>query len=86
LDQTYLPKAAHISRPNRDAICRESGSHKVADSAWKTAYSTARVAISIAKESSDMFLLLKAVVGALSILIENYDVSPILVLTTKLSC
>ena len=33
------------------------------------------MAVEIAKESSDMFLPLKAVVGALSVLIKNYDVS-----------
>ena len=33
------------------------------------------MAVEIAKESSDMFLPLKAVVGALSVLIQNYDVS-----------
>ena len=33
------------------------------------------MAIEITKESSDMFLPLKAVVGALSVLIRNYDVS-----------
>jgi len=33
--------------------------------------------VDVAKESSDMFLPLKAVVGALSVLIKNYDVSPI---------
>ena len=45
------------------------------DTGWQTAYGAARVAIEIAKESSDMFLPLKAVVGAVSILIKNYDVS-----------
>ena len=45
------------------------------DSGWQTAYGAARMAVTIAKESSDMFLPLKAVVGALSVLIENYDVS-----------
>ena len=44
-------------------------------SCWKTAYGAARMAVGIAKESSDMFLPLKAVIGALSVLIENYDVS-----------
>jgi len=44
------------------------------DTAWRTAYSTARMAVEIAKESSDMFLPLKAVVGAMSVLIRNYDV------------
>ena len=33
------------------------------------------MAVEIANESSDMFLPLKAVVGALSVLIKNYDVS-----------
>jgi len=35
--------------------------------------------IGFAKESSDMFLPLKAVVGALSVFITNYDVGSILV-------
>jgi hypothetical protein len=55
------------------------------DSAWQTAYSTARMVIGIAKESSDMFLPLKTVVGALSVLIKNYDVSSIPA-TTELFC
>jgi len=40
--------------------------------------------IGFAKESSDMFLPLKAVVGALSVLIMNYDVSPVLVIRTNI--
>jgi hypothetical protein len=44
------------------------------DAGWQTAYNAARMAVEIAKESSDMFLPLKAVVGALSVLITNYDV------------
>ena len=43
-------------------------------SVWKAAYQTARMAVEIANASSDMFLPLKAVVGALSVLIKNYDV------------
>ena len=39
------------------------------------AYGAARMAVEMAKESSDMFLPLKAVVGAMSVLIKNYDVS-----------
>lgn len=42
---------------------------------WQTAYGTARMAVEIAKESSDAFPPLKAVVGAVSVLIGNYDVS-----------
>ena len=45
------------------------------DTGWETAYSAARMAVEIAKESSDLFLPLKAVAGAMSILIKNYDVS-----------
>ena len=44
------------------------------DTAWQTAYVAARMAVEIAKESSDMFLPLKAVVGAISVLIKNHDV------------
>ena len=44
------------------------------ESHWRTAYAAARMAVEIAKESSDMFLPLKAVVGAVSVLIKNYDV------------
>ena len=50
----------------------EPGSSK--ESCWGTAYEAAKIAVDIAKESSDMFLPLKAVVGALSVLINNYDV------------
>ena len=50
----------------------EPGSSK--ESGWRTAYGAARMAIEIAGESSDMFLPLKAVVGALVVLIKNYDV------------
>ena len=45
------------------------------DTSWQTAYGTARMTVEITKESSDMFLPLKAVVGAISVLIKNYDVS-----------
>ena len=41
---------------------------------WQTAYRAARMAIEVAKESSDMFLPLKAITSALSVLIKNYDV------------
>ena len=44
------------------------------DTGWQTAYGAARIAVEIAKESSDMFLPLKAVVGAMSALIKNCDV------------
>ena len=51
----------------------EPGSSK--ESAWKMAYGAAKVAIETVKEASDMCLPLKAVLGALSVLIKNYDVS-----------
>jgi len=41
---------------------------------WQTAYGAARIAVEISKESSDMFLPLKAVVGAMSALMKNCDV------------
>lgn len=42
---------------------------------WQATYGAARVAVELAKESSDMFLPLKAVAGAISALIKIYDVS-----------
>jgi len=45
------------------------------DAGWRTAYATARMAVDVAKESSDMFLPLKAVVGAVSALMKHCDVS-----------
>ena len=51
----------------------EPGSSK--ESGWRTAYGAARMAVEVANASSDMFLPLKAVVGALSVLLKNYDVS-----------
>lgn len=75
LNQPHEQDAALATPPVRDATNRESGSRRVADSAWQTAYSTAKIIIGIIKESSDMFLPLKVVVGALSVLIKNYDVS-----------
>ena len=87
LSQSYLPcspdeqKAAHTSHPDRDATDQESSSHRAADSAWQTAYSTARMAIGVANESSNALPPLKAVVGALSVLIKNHDVSSIPVTT-----
>jgi hypothetical protein len=90
LSDNYLPGpdergATHTSRHDHGAIGQESDSHRVSDSVWQTAYSTARMAVDITKESSDMFLPLKAVVGAISVLIKNYDVSPIPV-TIELLC
>ena len=45
------------------------------DIGWQTAYGAARMAVEVAKECSDMLPPLKAVVGAVSVLIKNYDVS-----------
>ena len=53
----------------------EPGSSK--ESTWRAAYRMARMAVEIANASSDMFLPLKAVAGALLVLIKNYDVSPL---------
>ena len=45
------------------------------DANWQTAYGVARMAVEMAKESSDLCLPLKAVLGAISVLTKNYDVS-----------
>ena len=66
-----LSIASPLCEPTDPAFGEPSSSK---ESVWAAAYGTARVAIEVAKESSDMFLPLKAVVGALSVLIKNYDV------------
>ena len=55
-----------------DTASDEPGSSK--ESRWRMAYNAAKIAIDVANASSDMFLPLKAVVGALSVFIMNYDV------------
>ena len=45
------------------------------DTGWQTAYAAVRMAIEAVKESSDLCPPLKAVVGALFVLMKNYDVS-----------
>jgi hypothetical protein len=54
---------------------RDGSNTRGRDASWQSAYTAAKIAIDITKESSDMFLPLKAVVGAISVLIKNYDVS-----------
>ena len=44
------------------------------DTGWQTAYAAVRMAVETIKESSDLCLPLKAVVGAMSVLMKNYDV------------
>jgi hypothetical protein len=55
-----------------DTVSNEPGSSK--ESIWKAAYGAAKIAVDIAKDSSDMLPPLKAVMVALSVLIKNYDV------------
>ena len=45
------------------------------DKTLQTIYAAVRMAVDITKESSDLFLPLKAVVGAVSVLMKNCDVS-----------
>jgi hypothetical protein len=79
-NSNYLPysdgqRATRTFRRDDSATGQEPNPHRATDSAWQTAYSTAKMVVDITKESSDMFLPLKAVVGAISVLIKNYDVS-----------
>ena len=72
--------ALSIGSPSPDSRGTSSDDTSVGrrNTDWQTAYGAARMAVDVAKESSDMFLPLKAVVGAMSILIKNYDVSALL--------
>ena len=45
------------------------------ESAWRTAYGSARLVAEITKESSHVFPLLEVVTDALSVFTRNYDVS-----------
>ena len=45
------------------------------DALLQTTYAAVRMAVEVTKESSDLCLPLKAVVGAMSVLMRNYDVS-----------
>ena len=69
--------ALSVGSANYDTLDESSDGATVRgrDTNWQTAYSVAKMAVEIAKESSDMLLPLKAVVGAISVLIKNYDVS-----------
>jgi len=69
--------ALSIASPSYDTRDTSSGEPTIRErgTAWKKAYSAARVAVEITKESSGMFLPLRAVAGAMSVLIKNYDVS-----------
>ena len=71
--QLAFSTAASQSRDPTDIVLDEPGSSK--ESGWRAAYGAARMAVEIANASSDMLLPLKAVVGALSVLLKNYDVS-----------
>ena len=67
--------ALSISSPScdpSDIALSEPGSSK--ESIWKAAYGAARIAVDIAKDSSDMLPPLKAVMVALSVLMKNCDV------------
>ena len=69
--------AISIASPPRDptdVAPDKPGSSK--NSAWKAAYGAARMAVEIAKDSSDMLPPLKAVMTALLVLFKNYDVNP----------
>ena len=86
MTQSEAKKPAALATSSRSiALSIRPSSHNSSDvgrdkpesskeSSWRTAYGAARMAVEVAKESSDMLLPLKAVVGALAILIKNYDV------------
>ena len=56
-----------------DIALDEPGSSK--ESGWRAAYGAVRMAVDVAKDSSDLLPPLKAVMVALSVLVKNYDVS-----------
>lgn len=77
-------RVGHTCNRDREVTGQQLGSNRAVDSAWYTAYNAAKVAINAIKESSDIFPPLKAVVGALSVIIKNYDVSIVLAIAELL--
>jgi len=63
--------ALPISSPSNYTLGTSSGG----DTIGQTVYAIARMVVEIGEESSDLFPPLKAVVGAMSVLMRNYDVS-----------
>ena len=57
-----------------DTSC-DGSTNQGRDTHWRAVCATIRMAVEVTKESSDLCLPLKAVVGALFVLIKNYDVS-----------
>ena len=53
---------------------RDGATIQERDMGWQAAYGAAKIAVEFAKESSDMFPPLKAVAGAIFVLIRSYDV------------
>ena len=87
LPATSTATALSVGSALNDTHDKSSGDTTVqgSDTGWQTAYGAARMAVEIAKESSDAFLPLKAVVGAISVLIKNCDVSMSCSLTKHLT-
>ena len=69
--------ALSIGSPSNDARGTSSDGATVQrmDALLQTTYAAVRMAVEVTKESSDLCLPLKAVVGAMSALMKNYDVS-----------
>jgi len=69
--------ALSVGPPSHDTRDTSSDGTTVrgSDINWQTGYAAVRIAIETIKESSDLCLPLKAVAGAMSVLIKDFDVS-----------
>jgi hypothetical protein len=69
--------ALSIGSPSNDSRSTPSDGATIqgTDAIRQTTYAVARMVVETTKESSDLCLPLKAVVGAVSVLMKNYDVS-----------
>ena len=68
--------ALPIGSPSNDTCGSSDGTTvQGTDAIRQTVYAIARMVVETTKESSDLFLPLKAVAGAMSVLMRNYDVS-----------
>ena len=77
LGATSSAIALSISSAFRDlgGTPRDGPTDQEGEARWQAVCATIRMAVEVTKESSDLCLPLKAVVGAIFVLVKNYDVS-----------
>ena len=87
IETSITPSLALLATTPQFPISSSDGSSSQVESipGWKhTAYAGTKIALEVVRESSDMFLPLKGVVGGLTALLKHYDVSGYPIRTTRI--